>query len=107
QLRGIARSFGWDLHDVEQRGLLHIHYASPVELSTDAFLDRARQLVEQVGARRAVLDSLTSLELGVSSERRFKELVYAMCKHFRAQSVTLNLNMDIGELLGSAQLTGH
>ncbi len=107
QLRAVAQSFGWDLREIEQRGLFSIHYASPVELSTDAFLDRARQLVEQVGARRAVLDSLTSLELGVPSERRFKELVYAMTKHFRAQRVTLNLNMDIADLLGSAQLSGH
>ena len=34
------------------------------------------ELVGQMGARRAVLDSLTSLALG-SSGRRFKELVYA------------------------------
>jgi circadian clock protein KaiC len=107
QLRGICQGFGWDLRELEGRGLLFIHYVSPVELSTDAFLDRARQLVDQIGARRAVLDSLTSMELGVPSERRFKELVYAMTKHFRAQSVTLNLNMDIADLLGSAQLSGH
>jgi len=107
QLRGIARGFGWDLRDLERRRLLSISYCSPVELSTDVFLDRARQLIEQVGARRAVLDSLTSLELGVSSERRFKELVYAMTKHFRALGVTLNLNMEVTELLGSAQLSGH
>ena len=49
-----------------------------------------------------MIDSLTSMGLGVSSERRFKELVYAMTKHFRAQFVTLNLNMDIADLLGAA-----
>ncbi len=107
QLRGIAQGLGWDLREIEQRGLFSFNYVSPVELSTDAFLNRARQLVEQVGARRAVLDSLTSMELGVPSERRFKELVYAMTKHFRAQGVTLTLNMDIADLLGSAQLSGH
>ena len=107
QLRGIARAFGWDLRELEQRRLLTLCYVSPVELSTDAFLDRARQLVEQVGARRAVLDSLTSMALGVSSERRFKELVYAMTKHLRALGVTFNLNMEIAELLGAAQLSGH
>jgi circadian clock protein KaiC len=107
QLRGIAQGFGWELEEMERRGLFSISYVSPVELSTDAFLDRARQLVEDVGARRAVLDSLTSMELGVPSERRFKELVYAMTKHFRSQFVTLNLNMDIADLLGSAQLSGY
>jgi len=107
QLRWVAQGFGWDLEDLEKRGLFSLSYVSPVELSTDAFLDRARQLVEKVGAKRAVLDSLTSMALGVPSERRFKELVYAMTKHFRAQRVTLNLNMDIADLLGSAQLSGY
>ena len=107
QLRGIAQGFGWNLREMEQRRLLSLYYVSPVELSTDAFLNRARQLVELVGARRAVLDSLTSMELGVPSQRRFKELVYAMTKHFRALGVTFTLNMEITELLGSAQLSGH
>jgi circadian clock protein KaiC len=107
QLRRIAHGLGWDLRPLEERGLFTFRYVSPVELSTDAFLDRARQEVERLGARRAVLDSLTSMALGVPSERRFKELVYAVTKHFRAAGVTLNMNMEIADLLGSAQLSGH
>jgi circadian clock protein KaiC len=89
QLRGIARVLGWDLLELERRGLMTLCYASPVELSTDAFLNRARGLLERVKARRAVLDSLTSLQLGVPSQRRFQELVYSMTKHFRALGITL------------------
>ncbi len=107
QLRGYAQSLGWDLPEFEERGLLTLSYVSPVELSTDRFLDRARREVEKVGARRAVLDSLTSLALSVASDRRFKELVYAISKHFQAQGVTLNMNMEVADLLGSAQLSGH
>ncbi len=107
QLRAIARGFGWDLRPLEDRGLLTLSYVSPVELSTDWFLDRVRQQVVQCGARRAVLDSLTSMALGVLSERRFKELVYAFTKHFRSLGVTLTMNMEIAELLGSAQISGY
>lgn len=107
QLRGIAHGLGWDLPALERRGLLTLDYVSPVELSTDRFLHRARQQVEKLGARRAVLDSLTSMALGVPSDRRFKELVYAVAKHFRALGVTLNMNMEVADLLGSAQLSGH
>jgi circadian clock protein KaiC len=107
QLRHIARSLGWDLRPFEERGLLTLSYASPVELSTDRFLDQARRQVERLGIRRAVVDSLTSMALGVPSERRFKELVYAMTKHFRVAGVTLNMNMEIADLLGSGQLSGH
>ena len=107
QLRGIAEGFGWDLRAFEQRKLLTLAYVSPVELSTDAFLNRARQQIQHLGARRAVLDSLTSMALGVLSERRFKELVYATTKHFRALNVTLQMNMEIAELLGSARISGY
>jgi circadian clock protein KaiC len=107
QLRGFAQSLGWDLATLEARGLLTLSYISPVELSTDRFLDRARREVEKSGAQRAVLDSLTSLALGVPSERRFKELVYAFAKHFHTDGVTLNMNMEVPDLLGSAQLSGH
>jgi len=107
QLRGIAHGLGWDLPALEERGLLTLSYTSPVELSTDRFLDRARQEAEKLGARRAVLDSLTSMALGVPSDRRFKELVYALAKHFHARGVTLDMNMEVADLLGSAQLSGH
>ena len=107
QLRRIAQGFGWDLRPLEERGLLTFRYVSPVELSTDRFLQEARDEVARLGARRAVLDSLTSMALGVPSERRFKELVYAITKHFRAAGVTINMNMEISDLLGSAQLSGH
>jgi circadian clock protein KaiC len=107
QLCAVAATHGWDLPALEATGLLAVVYTSPVELSTDRFLDQARALVERVGARRAVLDSLTSMALGVVSERRFKELVYALTKHFRAADVTMISTMEIPELLGSALLSGH
>ena len=107
QLREIAHGFGWDLTELERRRLLTLRYTSPVELSTDRFLDQARHEISALGAKRAVLDSLTSMALGVPSERRFKELVYSITKHFRAQGVTSTMNLDVPDLLGSAQLSGH
>jgi circadian clock protein KaiC len=107
QLREIAARFPFDFAALEAKGLLNIRYAAPIELSTDRFLYEALREVERVGARRVVLDSLTSLALGTVSERRYKELVYALAKHLRAMEVTLVTTMEIPELLGSGQLSGH
>jgi circadian clock protein KaiC len=107
QLRDVARAFPFDLDGLERRGLLHLRYAAPIELSTDRFLHQARQEIERLGARRVVLDSLTSLALGAISDRRYKELVYALAKHLRAAGVTLVMTMEIAELLGTGQLSGH
>jgi KaiC/GvpD/RAD55 family RecA-like ATPase len=101
QIRAVARSFGWDLTALEAQGRLLISYTSPVELSTDRFLGEAPRQIAQVGARRAVLDSVTSMALGVPSPRRFRELVYALTKHLRADGVTPLMTMEVLELLGA------
>jgi circadian clock protein KaiC len=107
QIRAVAKGFGWDLAPLEAQGRLVISYTSPVELVTDRFLDEALRQIARVGARRVVLDSLTGMSLGVASQRRFRELVYALTKHLRVAGVTGLMTMEVAELLGTAQLTGH
>ena len=107
QLRGIAHNFGWNLKTLEKTGQLTLHHTSPVELSTDRFLNVVRQRTEELQARRVVLDSITSLGLGVPSSRRFRELVYAMTKHFHAAGVTSVMTVETAELFGSVQLSGN
>jgi circadian clock protein KaiC len=107
QIRAVAKNFGWNLAPLEAQGRLLISYTSPVELSPDRFLNEAQRQIGRIGARHAVLDSLTSMSLGVPSQRRFRELVYALTKHFRAVGVTPLMTMEVAELLGTAQLTGH
>jgi circadian clock protein KaiC len=107
QLRAMAASLGWDLAALEKSGRLSICYSSPVELSTDQYLQTARDHVETERVTRAVFDSLTSMSLGVPSERRFKELVYAVGKHLRDLGVTLVSTIEADQLLGAPQLTGQ
>jgi circadian clock protein KaiC len=107
QIRAVAKGYGVSLAALEAQGRLVINYTSPVELLTDRFLDDALRLIAKVGARRVVLDSLTGMALSVVSPRRFRELVYALTKHTKAAGVTLLMTMEIPELLGTAQLTGH
>jgi circadian clock protein KaiC len=107
QLRGIARGLGWDLGALEAEGRLVIKYNSPVELSTDRFLHEARSQIRELRASRAVFDSLTTLALGIPSDRRFKEMVYALGKHLRGAGVSLVMTVESEQLLGSAQLSGH
>jgi circadian clock protein KaiC len=107
EIREVAHNFGLPFKEYEQRRLVHVRYASPLELSPDRFLHRARAQIEDVGARRVVLDSLTGLSLGISSQRRFKQLVYALSHHFRELGVTLVMTLEVPEVFGGGQLTGH
>jgi circadian clock protein KaiC len=105
QVRAAAASVGLDLATYEKQGTIQIRYTSPVELSTDRFLYLAAQEMAQ-GAKRAVFDSLTTMSLGVASERRFKEMVYAITKHLRGSGVTSLMTTETVQLLGSAQISG-
>jgi circadian clock protein KaiC len=107
QLREVASQFSFGFAAHEQGGLLHLRYTSPIELSTDRFLHETRREIERVGAKRVVVDSLTSLALGAISDRRYRELVYALAKHLRAAGVTVVMTLEVAELLGTGQLSGH
>lgn len=107
QLRALAADLGFDLAEREAQKLITVHYASPVELSTDRFLFEARQFVEEKGARRAVFDSLTSMAMGVTSTRRFKELVYSIAKYLRRAGTTVVMTMESEQVMGAGKLTGH
>lgn len=106
QLREIARVVGWDLAGYERDGTLALWHSSPVELSTDRFLHDALEKVARIGARRVLLDSLTTLQLGTTSNRRFKELVYALIKHLRASDATLVMPMETPEIIGALRIAG-
>lgn len=105
QLRTVGASLGWDLAALEESGKLLISYASPVELSTDRYLQTARDEIRTRGATRAVFDSLTSMALSVSSERRFKELVYAVGKHMHLAGVTLVMTLEAGQRFGHSEVS--
>jgi circadian clock protein KaiC len=107
QLRAIAGSLGFDLASFEAAGKLVIRYTSPVELSTDRFLNDATDEVRRTGARRVVFDSLTTMALGVPSERRFKELVYAISKHMRGLGASLLMTSETQQIYGAPALSAR
>lgn len=107
QLRAIAAGLGFDLAERETQELITIHYSSPVELSTDRFLFQARRHVEEAGAQRAVFDSLTSIAMGVTSPRRFKELIYSIAKYLRRAGTTVVMTMESEQVMGTSRLTGR
>ncbi|HVZ71223.1 MAG TPA: ATPase domain-containing protein [Polyangia bacterium] len=107
QLRAAAASLGHDLGRHEREGLIVLRYTSPVELSTDRFLHEARGFVEAHGAKRAVFDSLSSMALGVPSNRRFQELVYSIVKHMRHAGVTACMTIEAEQVIGAGLTAGH
>ncbi len=107
QLREIARSFGWDLAEMERQGLLVHLYSSPVEIQPDIHAAHVKEVVQRIGAKRVLLDSLKDIEIATPDKVRFKDYIYALVNQFKLQGVTTLLTNEIPEMFGPFQLSEY
>ncbi|AKG20070.1 ATPase domain-containing protein [Calothrix sp. 336/3] len=107
QLREIARSFGWDLAAMEEQELLVHLYSSPVEIQPDVHAAHVKEMVQRIGAKRVLLDSLKDIEIATPDKVRFKDYIYALVNQFKLQGVTTLLTNEIPEMFGPFQLSEY
>ena len=107
QLRRIAHSFGWDLVAMEEEGLLVHLYSSSVEIQPDIHAAKIQEIVENIGAKRVMLDSLKDIEIATPDKVRFKDYIYAQVNKFKLQGVTTLLTNEIPEMFGPFQLSEY
>ncbi|MEO1378087.1 MAG: ATPase domain-containing protein, partial [Cyanobacteria bacterium J06635_10] len=107
QLRRIARSFGWDLVAMEEEGLLVHLYSSSVEIQPDIHAAKIQEIVQNIGAKRVMLDSLKDIEIATPDKVRFKDYIYALVNKFKLQGVTTLLTNEIPEMFGPFQLSEY
>ncbi len=106
-LQAFASGFGWDLQRLEREGSLKIVYTSPVEIGVDVHTHHIRQVIDQIKAKRVVLDSLKDIEIATPDKVRFKDYIYSLVNSFRAQGITSLLTNEIAELFGQFSMSEH
>jgi circadian clock protein KaiC len=106
-LRFNSSLFGWDLEKLEKQGLLKILYSSPVELGVDEHTMVIRKAINDISAKRVVIDSLMDIEIATVDKVRFKDYVYSLAAYFRSQQITAIVTNEIPELFGSVMLSLH
>jgi circadian clock protein KaiC len=107
QLRQIALSFGWNLREMEQKGLVSHFYHSPVEIQPDIHTELVKQMVQKVGARRVLIDSLRDLEIATPDKVRYRDYVYSLVEGFKRQGITTFITNEISQLFGHFQLSEY
>jgi circadian clock protein KaiC len=106
-LKAVGRNFGWDLDDYIESGLIKVLYTSPVEMGVDEHTHSIEQAIDEIGARRVVIDSLMDIEIATPNKVRFKDYVYSLVNEFRSQGITSILTNEIPELFGPLQLSAQ
>ncbi len=102
QWRQIARNFGFDVGDLERRGMVQVVYSSPVEIDVEQHAWLMRETVSRVGAQRVVVDSMRDLEVGARGDpERFFNYAYGLMQWLKERQVTTLITSEIGEIFGT------
>ena len=94
-----ASSFGMDLETPQQEGKLLILYLRPLDLSVDETMHEILDAVQQIGAKRLVIDSLAGFEMALSPGFRedFRESLYRMIFALTGIGVTILSTVEVDE----------
>jgi circadian clock protein KaiC len=92
-----ADSFGLNLKTPQEKGKLEIIYLRPLDLSVDETMQEILDVVERIGAKRLVIDSLVSLEMALAPGFRedFRESLYRMIVALTGSGVTILSTVEV------------
>lgn len=94
QLYRDAGNFGWNLRKLEEQNLLRIICTSP-DVILDNSIDFLRSTVEEVKAKRLLLDSVTQLNMELSDIADLRKSVYSLCSGLKRTGLTSVLIKEI------------
>ncbi|MFI5290549.1 MAG: RAD55 family ATPase, partial [Polyangia bacterium] len=88
---------GHEFEQFVQEGKLQLLYLRPLDLSIDETLVELQAAVERLGAKRAVIDSLSGLELALAPTFRedFRESLYRMIGALTGRGVTVMATAEL------------
>lgn len=91
QILRTGNAFAWDLSNAIQDGMLTIEHLSPVELDVDLHLFRVHSLAEQLGAKRILLDSISTFEIGMADKVKYTDYIWGLANYFKSRGISVTL----------------
>jgi circadian clock protein KaiC len=104
-----AKSFGFDLEQMQRDGLLELIYVRPLDLSMDETLYAIEAAVEGIDAKRVVVDSISGLEaaLAPAFKEDFLESLYRLLGALTGVGITIMLTVEVSEAYNDMKFTPH
>jgi circadian clock protein KaiC len=102
-----AANFGWDFRQMEREGKLRVMMTSPEVTKADREQvgGRIERLVQEIGARRVLVDSLSHFERLSKDPVRLRSIVYGFVNALKREGLTAVLTRENVALLGEAEGT--
>lgn len=101
--------YGEAFEKMVQQKRLEVLYLRPLDLSIDETLQEIQDTVKRLGAKRAVIDSLSGLELALAPTFRedFRESLYRMLGALTGLGVTVVATIDLADSYVDLRFSPH
>ena len=96
-----ARDFGMDLKSAHATGMVDLLITPSFEIEPDQVMQQVRQLIEDKGISRLVVDGFSELELACRSTSRSHNFASAFELYLKQHNVTVIYTHSISKLVGS------
>ncbi len=102
-----AAGFGWDFCQMEREGKLRVVMTSPEvsKVDLEQVGGRIERLVQEIGAKRILIDSLSHFERLSDDPARLRSIVYGFINALKREGLTAVLTRESGALLGEVEGT--
>lgn len=107
--RSRAAMLGMDLEGAERDGLLRMLDQRPLDLAVDETFEELRDVVEELGAARVVIDSLSGLEVAAPDAdlERLRESAGRIVHTLTEAGVTVLMTVELDQRADSLRFTPH
>lgn len=104
-----ALGFGFDLETPQKESKLKLLYIRPLDLSVDETVHAIIDAVQEIGAKRLVIDSLAGFEMALAPGFRtdFRESLYRMIGALTRIGVTVLSTVEVQEVFTGLNLSSY
>ncbi len=100
-------NMGIDFQQYIDKGLLFLEHFSPIELDVDEHVYYIQKLANKKKAKRIVIDSISSFELGMVDKIKYTNYIFGLTDYFKTQEVSVCLTHEMRNSANVSELTKH
>ena len=103
QVKNTALEHGWDFEQYEKQGKLAFVNTSLIDISNDKLLYQMLNAVKRIGAKRVVIDSISTLMSATMNEEQTRQFLIQLCNFFKGKGITCLMNYLSGPSFGAVR----
>lgn len=103
QIKSTALEHGWDFEQYEKQGKLAFVTTSLIDISNDKLLYQMLNAVKRIGAKRVVIDSISTLMSATMNEEQARQFLIQISGFFKEKRITCIMNYLCGPNFGAVK----